>query len=142
VILLDANILLYAYDTSNPQHERARTWLERALTEEDDVRIALVTLLAFIRIASNPQVFVRPMRVDEAVGIVESWLGLSNVSVAEPTTSHWSALAEVARGGQVRGPQVMDAHLCALAIQSGATLCTTDKGFARFDGLKRLNPLG
>jgi toxin-antitoxin system PIN domain toxin len=141
VILLDANILLYAYDTSSPQHDPAKRWLQRTFTEEEDVRIALLTLLAFVRIASNPQVFTRPMSVDEAVGLVESWLALPNVSVAEPTSSHWTALGEVARAGQARGPQVMDAHLCALALQSGAVLCTTDKGFARFDGLKRLNPL-
>ncbi len=141
MILIDANVLLYAYNSSAPDHQRARTWLEQTFAEEGDVRIDLVTLLAFVRIATNPAVFARPMTVDEAIAIVEAWLALPNVSVAQPTTSHWSALADVARAGQVRGPDVMDAHLAALAIQSGATLCTTDRGFARFDGLKRLNPL-
>lgn len=141
MILIDANVLLYAYNSSSPDHERARAWLETTLAEEGDVRIDLVTLLAFVRIATNPAVFARPMSVDEAIAAVEAWLALPNVSVAQPTTSHWSALADVARTGQVRGPDVMDAHLAALAIQSGATLCTTDRGFARFDALKRLNPL-
>ena len=141
MILIDANVLLYAYNSSAPDHQRARTWLEQTFAEEGDVRIDLVTLLAFVRIATNPAVFARPMTVDEAIAIVEAWLALPNVSVAQPTTSHWSALADVARAGQVRGPDVMDAHLAALAIQSGATICTTDRGFARFDGLKRLNPL-
>lgn len=141
MIVIDANVLLYAYNSSSPDHERARAWLETTLAEEGDVRIDLETLLAFVRIATNPAVFGRPMSVDEAIAAVEAWLALPNVSVAQPTTSHWSALADVARTGQVRGPDVMDAHLAALAIQSGATLCTTDRGFARFDALKRLNPL-
>lgn len=141
MILIDANLLLYAYNSSGADHDRARLWLENTLAEEEDIRIDLVTLLAFVRIATNPAVFARPMPVDEAIAAVEAWLALPNVSIAQPTSSHWSALRDVAQAGQARGPQVMDAHLATLAIQSGATLCTTDKGFARFDDLKRLNPL-
>lgn len=141
MILIDANVLLYAYNTSSPDHERARSWLEQVLSGEEDVRLDLVTVLAFVRLATNPAVFVRPMSVEEAIAAVELWLALPHVSIVEPTASHWPTLAAVARAGQVRGPQVMDAHLATLAMQSGATLCTTDKGFARFDGLKRQNPL-
>ncbi len=35
----------------------------------------------------------------------------------------------------------MDAYLAALAIEHGATLCTSDRGFAIFPGLRVLNPL-
>jgi len=140
-MLLDANVLLYAYDTSSPQHQRARDWLEATLNGDEDVSIALVTLLAFIRIATHPQVFARPMQVRDAVDGVREWLSLPIVSIAEPATSHWHALAVTASNAQVRGADVMDAHLATLAMQSGATLVTTDKGFARFDGLKRANPL-
>ena len=141
MILVDANLLLYAFDSSSPQHEPAKAWLERTLSEEADVRFALVTLLAFVRIATNARVFARPLSVPDACGLVDGWLALPNVKVAHPTSTHWTALGEAATGGQVSGPGVMDAHLCALALQSGATLCTTDKGFARFDGLRRVDPL-
>jgi uncharacterized protein len=141
VIILDANLLLYAYDSSNSSHKAARAWLERTLQGDEDVSIPLVTLLAFIRIGTHPKVFARPMGVEDAVGAVQSWLELPNVSIAEPASSHWTQLAAVARSGQARGGEVMDAHVATLAIQSGATLCTTDKGFARYDGLKRLNPI-
>jgi toxin-antitoxin system PIN domain toxin len=141
VILVDANVLLYAYDSSSPQHDRARTWLETALADQPDVRIALVTLLAFVRIATNVRLFTNPFDVDEAAAIVASWLALPNVSIAEPTSSHWPAMAAAAKNAQVSGPGVMDAHVAALALASGATLCTSDKGFARFDGLKRIDPI-
>jgi uncharacterized protein len=141
VILIDANVLLYAYDADSPFHDRARTWLEETLARERDVRLALVTLLAFVRIATDRRLFTQPLSVEEATVIVAGWMDRPNVSIAEPTASHWTGLADAARNGQVSGPDVMDAHLVALAFGSGATLCTTDKGFARFDGLKRLNPL-
>jgi len=35
----------------------------------------------------------------------------------------------------------MDAHLAALAVEHGATLCTTDRDFARFPRLRVHDPL-
>jgi toxin-antitoxin system PIN domain toxin len=140
LILIDANLLLYAYDTSSSYHDRARTWLERTITE-DDVGLAVTTLLAFVRIATAPTVFARPFAVGEAIGIVEEWLALPTVVLVEPTRRHWAMLSEIAVAGQARGPLVMDAHLAALAMEHGAVLCTTDRDFARFDGLRWRDPL-
>jgi predicted nucleic acid-binding protein len=41
---------------------------------------------------------------------------------------------------QVNGPLVTDAALAALAIEQGATLCSTDRDFRRFEGLKLIDP--
>jgi hypothetical protein len=35
----------------------------------------------------------------------------------------------------------MDAHVAALAVEHGATLITSDRGFARFAGLRVEDPL-
>jgi hypothetical protein len=40
------------------------------------------------------------------------------------------------------GNLVTDAHLAALAIEHGLTLCSADTDFARFRKLKWENPLG
>jgi toxin-antitoxin system PIN domain toxin len=141
VILVDANLLLYAYDSSSPQHDRARPWLERAFGGTESVRVALVSLLAFLRISTSRAVFRRPFRPDQAIAIVAGWLELPAVGLAEPTPRHWSLLETLARGGQARGPLLMDAHLAALAIEHGATLCTTDRDFARFPRLRFQNPI-
>ena len=141
MILVDANLLLYAYDTSSDRHERARQWLRSVLVSDDEIRFALMTLLAFVRIASNPSVFERPMRPEEAIAVVSELLERPNVSLAEPTARHWSLLADVARDGQARGSQVMDAHLAVLAIEHGATLYTTDRDFARYRGLRLVDPM-
>jgi toxin-antitoxin system PIN domain toxin len=141
VILVDANLLLYAYDSSSTQHKRARRWLESTFAGTESVRLALVSLLAFLRIGTSRAVFRRPFRPEEAIGIVAAWLELPAVGLAEPTPRHWSLLETLARSGQARGPLLMDAHLAALAIEHGATLCTTDRDFARFPKLRIRNPL-
>lgn len=141
MILIDANLLLYAYDTSSPQHRRAKPWLEETLSGREEVRIPLTSALAFLRIGTNPTVFERPMSSRDAITIVAEWLDRPQVSLALPTAGHWKTLGTVAEGGQARGVLLADAHLAALTIEHGGTLCTTDRDFARFEGLRFTNPL-
>jgi toxin-antitoxin system PIN domain toxin len=141
VILVDANLLLYAYDSSSDRHDLARRWLERVLSGEEAVRFGLLSLLAFLRISTNAAVFRRPLSPREAIALVTSWLDVPVAGVAEPTHRHWSVLEQLARAGQARGPLLMDAHLAALAIEHGATLYTTDRDFARFPKLRFADPL-
>lgn len=141
MLLIDSNILIYAYDPGSRHHERARTWLERVLGSDEQVRLGLVSLLSFVRILTDPRLYARPMDVAEAHAHVQTWLERDNVAVAEPTPEHWSTFLTVATEGQARGPVLMDAHLAALAIEHGATLCTTDRDFQRFAGVRILDPL-
>ena len=139
--LIDANVLLYAVDSSSPAHEPARRWLEEALSGREAVTFAWTTLLAFLRITTLPRLLAEPLTVEEASTHVSSWLGQPNVSVVEPGERHWSLLCGLLSQSQARGNLVPDAHLAALAIEHGAVLCTTDHDFARFPGLRWLNPL-
>jgi hypothetical protein len=86
-------------------------------------------------------VFREPLPVEEAIGLVDSWLAQPPVIIAAPTERHWLLLTELAAGGQARGPLLMDAHLAALAAEHGATLCTTDRDFTRFPGVRVKDPL-
>lgn len=141
MILVDANVLLYAHAEDSPQHVRAKRWLETALETEPDVRIALPTVLAFLRIGTDPRIFVQPLSSSGAIAIVESWLERSNVSLALPTESHWKTLDRLATAGKAKGALLMDAHLAALAIEHGAVLASGDRDFARFKDLKVIDPL-
>lgn len=141
MILIDANLLLYAYDASSSRQKRARRWLEETLAGSEPVAFPLQAILGFIRISTSPTVYERPLGPDDAIGVVESWLGQPMARMATPGERHWRILAQVAGSGQVRGPHLMDAHLAALAIEHGATLMTTDRGFARFPGLRFRNPV-
>jgi toxin-antitoxin system PIN domain toxin len=141
VILIDANLLLYAYHPRADQHEKSRAWLEAVLSGPELVRFAWLTLWAFLRIATNPRVFDRPLSPDEAETAISSWLAQPASGILEPGERHWEILCSLIRDGQAAGPLVMDAVLAALALEYGATLCTTDRGFARFPGIRWTNPL-
>lgn len=141
MILLDANILLYAYNVTFPQHERARAWLEQALSGAMPLAVSWQTILAFLRIGTNPRAFPEPWASEEALAIVAEWLDSPTVVVLQPAERHWDIFTGLVRAGRVRGPHLMDAHLAALAIEHGATLCTTDTGFRVFPGVRLVNPL-
>lgn len=140
MILVDANVLLYAYDATSPRHAGARAWLEETLDSGETVGFPLVTLLAFVRISTNAAVFSAPLSSDEAITLVTAWLSRADAMVVLPTARHWELLVDVARRGQARGAQMTDAHLAALAIEYGAPLCTMDRGFGRFKGVRLLDP--
>jgi toxin-antitoxin system PIN domain toxin len=141
VIFVDANLLLYAYDADHERHAAARAWLEGSLGGDQAIRIPLVCALAFVRIGTNPSAFRVPLDPAEAVRIVESWLDRPGVEIGVPTDRHWATLRRLVRDGQARGPLTMDAHIAALTMEHGATLCTTDRDFARFPGLRFTNPI-
>jgi toxin-antitoxin system PIN domain toxin len=140
-ILVDANLLLYAYHPRAEQHDASRAWLEAALTGSELVRFAWLTLWAFLRISTNARVFERPLSLREAEGAVSLWLAQPMAGVLEPGERHWDILRRLMKEGQTAGPLVMDAALAALAIEHGATLHTTDRDFSRFPGLEWRNPL-
>ncbi len=141
MILVDANLLLYAYNPSFDRHHIARTWLEEILGKPDPVRLAWTGILAFVRVATNPRAFEYPLSLEEAMSIVSSWLARPMVAILEPGERHWEILRDLLVRTQTRGPVITDAHLAALAVEHGATLCSTDRDFARFPGLRLLNPL-
>lgn len=141
MILVDANLLLYAYNASCDHHAPARRWWEEVMSGSDPVALAWVTILAFLRIATNPRAFPQPLAPEEAVAIVSEWLERPMVVVLHPGERHWQLLSQLLTTAQARGPLAMDAHLAALAMEHGATLCTTDRDFTRFSGLRIRNPL-
>ena len=141
MILIDANLLLYAYDPDSPHHDGSRRWLEEVLSGTDLVRFAWITLWAFLRISTNLRVFGRPLSAGEAHEAVGTWLAQPNAGILDPGERHLEILAALLRDGQASGPLVMDAALAALAIEHGATLCSTDRDLARFAGLDWHDPV-
>jgi uncharacterized protein len=141
VILVDANLLLYAKVADYPQHPAARAWLEARLNEPGRVGLPWSSLLAFVRIRMNARVFPRPLGAAAAWRQVEEWLGLPQVWVPPATDRHAEILGELLRATNATSALVTDAHLAALAIEHGLTLCSTDGDFARFPGLRWENPL-
>ncbi len=140
MILVDANVLLYAYHPRAEEHARCRAWVEQVFSREEPVVIAWVSVLAFVHISTNPGVFEQPLLASEALAAVASWLVRPSVSVLEAGEACWGIFRELVLDAQVTGPLVMDAFLAALALENGATLATTDRDFSRFPKLKLFNP--
>ena len=146
MILVDAKLLLYAYYPRAEQHEASRAWLEAVLSGPDLVRFAWLTLWAFLRIAANPRVFELPLSTSEAEAAISSWLAQPAAGILDPGERHWEILRGLVRDGQAAGPLVMDAVLAAIALEHGATVCTTDRDFltvfrAQVDEPSRRKPL-
>jgi toxin-antitoxin system PIN domain toxin len=142
MILVDANVLLYAYNTSSEHHSRCRAWLEETLAHpEEPLGLPWASVLAFLRISTNSRAYPAAYSIEEAVSFVTGWLHLSAVALVSPGDRHWAILSSLLPLAQARGPLVSDAHLAALAIEHGALLCSTDRDFTRFPGLRTFNPL-
>lgn len=141
MILVDSNLLIYAVDESSPHHRAAWDWLDARLSEPGRIGLPWSSLLSFLRVITNPRIFEKPASINEAWTRVEDWLESPSVWVPLPTERHRSVLAGLL-GAAGRGANLIpDADLAALAIEHGLTLCTADSGFARFPGLKWVNPL-
>lgn len=141
MILVDANLLIYAYNESAEQHHAAKRWLEDVICGDEPVRLSWSGIQAFLRLTTERTLQSRALPMAEAVAIVESWLAQENVGVLDTGTRHWPLFRKLLLESQIRSAMVTDAHLAALAIEHGATLCTTDKDFTRFEGLRLVNPL-
>ena len=131
MIVLDANILLYAYDADSAQHAEARRWIEATLSGGDPVGLPWQTIGAFLRIATNLSLPGERFTVEEAVRVIDQWLQQPNVRVLTPGTERWPLLSQMVIDGQARGPLVTDAQLAALTIEYGGVLHTTDRDFAQ-----------
>lgn len=140
--VVDLNILLYAVNSDAPHHRQARVWWERALSEEEQVGLAWIVILGFLRLATRTNLFPRPLPPKRAMGVVDEWIGHSTVVMLEPRERHWSILRDLLTESGTLGNLTTDAHLAALAVEYGATLYSSDNDFSRFGAaLKFVNPL-
>ena len=141
MILVDANLLIYAVNRDAPHHERARRWLQETLSCSTSVGLPWISLLAFVRITTRPGVLANPMPVDAAIGFVDEWLERPYVEPVYPGDGHWAILRSLLRGSGAAGNLTSDAHLAALALERGATVCSADYDFRRFPAVEHVNPL-
>jgi len=141
LIVLDANVLIYAYDSASSQHKKARSWVERIFSGFDVVGLPWPAISAFLRFMTNRRLPGTRFTLEQAATIVDGWLEQPNVRLLAPGDQHWPMLRRMLVEGQASGPLVSDAVIAALTIEYGAVLYTADRDFARFPGLKWKNPL-
>ncbi len=141
MILLDANLLIYAINIDSAHHAKARRWLEQMLSGDIWVGLPWIALLAFVRITTRTGIMRKPLSVEQAVGFIDSWLGQPYVTFVAPTETHWPVFRNLLVSNGTAGNLTSDAHLAALAIEHGCQLASADNDFRRFAGVTLVNPL-
>lgn len=140
-MLVDANILLFATDRTSPHHAASVLWLETALNGTTRVGLPWESLVAFVRISTDPRVWRDPITTRTAWGQVRGWLAAPSTWVPTPTVRHEEVLGALLEGSAVTGDLVHDAHLAALALEYGLAVCSADTDLARFREVEWINPV-
>ena len=140
MILFDANVLLHAYNTRSEVHVACRRFVEATISDPSPAALCWQSMLAFLRIGTNPRAFAQPLTRREASAILSAWLEQESVIILEPGERFWPILRDLIEAAQVSGALMTDAALAALALEHGATLATTDRDFLRFPTLKTVDP--
>jgi uncharacterized protein len=141
VKLVDVNLLLYAINADSARHDGARRWLEDALNGREPLAFSWAVLLAFVRLSTRARLFANPLSVEQALDLVDGWLGQPPSLIVHPTARHAAVLRRLLSAVGTGGNLTTDAHLAALAIEHGADLYSCDYDFARFPGLRWHDPL-
>ena len=141
MILTDANILIYAYNTEAKFHRECKEWLTEQLSKPEPFAFSWQTITAFLRITTTPKLFSDAFTQAEVHSFVNDWLSNPNVRILTPTVNHWTIFERLLFETKIVGAKTMDAHLAALAIEHSVILATTDRDFGAFKGLRLLNPL-
>ena len=140
MIVPDINMLLYAEIDAYPQHAAAKLWWEELLNGERAVGIAPVCLFGFLRISTNRRVFMEPLAVDDAIGLVQGWFEQAHVTCLVPGSGHLEAAFRLLRQLGTAGNLTTDAQIAAHAIEHNGEVHSNDGDFGRFDGLRWVNP--
>ena len=143
MILVDANLLIYAVNRDADQHKQARRWLERMLSEPMGIGLTWIVILAFIRVTTRPGIMSRPLHYTQALAYVDDWLNRPQVDLINPGEHHWSIFRSLLSSTGSAGNLTSDVHLAAFAIEYGADIYSADYDFRRFIevGVTHVNPL-
>lgn len=138
---LDVNLLVYASDSSNPLHIKARNWLASKVDEPEILYIAWPVAISYLRISTHPRIFDAPLTPDQALGNLLSLQSLPRVRFFGEAPGFLKAYSQLTEDLPVRGNLVPDAHLATVLFQHGVRrLYTNDSDFKKFDFLDVRNP--
>lgn len=142
-LAVDTNFLLYASDRSSPFHARALETLRECVEGREIVYVFWPVAVGYLRIATHPAVFERPLSPAEAIANLDSLLSRPNVRAPGEDSGFWTILAAAIEDAAARGNLVPDAHVVALMRQYGVgTIISHDRDFRKFDGIRARDPFG
>ena len=140
MILADVNVLLYAFRDDSVDHGRYRAWLDSTINADGAYGISPQVLCTLVRTATHPRIFAHPSRIEDALAFARVLLEQPNATRIEPGERHWTIFEALCRDTGATGNLAQDAWFAALAIESACEWITTDRDFARFQGLSCRRP--
>jgi uncharacterized protein len=140
MVLLDVNVLVYAFREDAPRHAETKRWLDQIVSRRAPFGLSELVLSGFLRVVTHARVFDPPTPLDDALGFVDALRERSNCLIVRPQKRHWQLFVDLCRSSRARGNLIPDAYHAALAIESGSEWITTDRDFARFPGLTWAEP--
>lgn len=138
--LADSTVLIYAVHEEAKHHKAALAWLDGALSAGEAVIMPWLSLVSFVRVSTHPDLYPRPLPIEDALENVDAWLGVPGVIMGDPDRHHSRRMRELLNYSGIGGNLVNDAHLAALALQYGATVVTYDHDFALFPSVRWERP--
>ena len=141
MVIVDSNVLVYAAHEQTPQHSTATRWLLEALNGSEPIGFAWLALLGFVRISTLRAAFPKPLDADTAMDVVDEWMAAPAATIVQPTPRHAKMLRDLLQETGTAGNLVPDAHLAALAIEHRARICSFDRDFLRFSGVRAFAPV-
>jgi len=141
MVLLDVNVLVYAFRIDSPRHKDWRSWLERLVNAPEPYAVADIVLAGFLRVVTHPRVFRFPTPVEAAAVFVENFRRQPNCVQVAAGPRHWEIFLDLCKRAGAKGNLIWDAYLAALAIESGSEWITADRDFSRVPGLRWRHPL-
>lgn len=141
MILVDANLLIYAVNSDSPHHDKAKSWLEETLSGNDELGLAWIVILAFLRITTRPGILSRPLTPERAIAYVDEWLEQPYVNLVNGDENQWPIFRNLQLQVGTAGNLTSDTMLASLALELGAVIYSADHDFKRFSGVKHVNPL-
>lgn len=136
MLMPDVNILVYAHREDTSEHVEHAEWLSRLAAGDEPFALSELVLQGFLRIVTNPRIFLRPSTLDEALAFVDELRRRPTCHLLCPGDRHWDIFVSLVRRARATAGLVADAYHAAVAIEHGCEWVTNDTDFARFPGLR------
>ena len=140
MIVPDVNLLVHAMNAESDHHERAWSWWSSTWNGTEHIGLVWSVMIGYLRITTHPRIMPVPQPFDAAISDVRSWMGAPISVMLTPGPDHLHVMDALMAGAGRGGDLTSDAHLAALAVENGGTIYSQDADFARFHGVRWINP--
>lgn len=129
----DVNVLIAASRSDHPHHKIAFAVLSEAVaacTDGASLKLMPMVVASFLRLVTNPKIFVQPTPVNDAIGFVDALVAVPGIEV--PTLgAEWPIFRQLCIEQDLTANDIPDAWLAAAVIHFGEHLVTFDADFKK-----------